>query len=129
MREEKKGVIGQFLELVKLSFKWSGRFSRREYAIIWLGIICSFILFYFVLGILIGLGMNDLESESSMKVIDSVWSIGFIIIIVGAIVRRFHDMDKSGWYVLLLFIPIISLYYFICLFFGIGKEIGKTRWG
>lgn len=43
-------------------------------------------------------------------------------------VRRFHDLDKSGWFVLVAFVPIISIIVPIFLFFVKGTE-GRNRFG
>lgn len=128
--EEKRGLIGQYFDAIMLSLKWSGRFSRRQLAIILIGNFCSSILLFFILGILMGsLGIIDLESEPLFIIISFIWYIGIIIINIGANVRRFHDLDKSGWNFLFLIIPIINLFFIWILLVEKGKEIGETRWG
>jgi uncharacterized membrane protein YhaH (DUF805 family) len=127
VREEKKGIIGQFLELLKLSLKWSGCFSRREYGIVWFGSFLLGILTAFLTGFLMGIFGE--ESEPIFELGLLIFYLIFIVIGIGAAVRRFHDMDKSGWHVLLLLIPLINLVTFIYLITETGKDIGKTRWG
>lgn len=123
IREEKKGIVGQFIEAVKLSFIWSGRFSRRQFILILFGGI----LMEFLIGILLWfLGWDE---DLIFKFVDLIVLI-FFVVFVGAAIRRFHDIDKSGWYVLLLFIPLVGFVVFVLdLILEQGKEIGKTRWG
>ena len=50
----------------------------------------------------------------------------FPLIAVGA--RRLHDIDKSGWFVLISFIPFIGWIIMIAMLAGKGTE-GKNRFG
>lgn len=43
-------------------------------------------------------------------------------------VKRLHDLNYSGWSILLSFIPILNLFIFICVFFVPGTE-GKNKFG
>lgn len=45
-----------------------------------------------------------------------------IFAILNNIIRRFHDMGKSGWHLFLLFLPILHLYYLILLFLKPGSN-------
>lgn len=42
--------------------------------------------------------------------------------------KRWHDMDKSAWMVLLNFIPLVNLFAFLYLGFNAGTE-GANRFG
>ncbi len=124
VQEEKTGLIKHFWGLVKLSFVWSGRFSRREFATLYLG---GALISFFIVVIIIEFNIW-LESVVLLG-IEIIIMLIWAIMAYNAAIRRFHDMNKSGWHVLLLFIPLINLYFIICLFFEKGKEIGETRWG
>jgi len=124
-KEEKKGIIGPFFEILTLSFNWSGRFSRRQFIIQNIGL-------FFIFGSLslfLDLTIGSPQHGSSEEVV--AWALAslFWISISIAAIRRFHDIDKSGWYVLLMFIPLVNLLVLAELLFTQGKEIGKTRWG
>ena len=57
--------------------------------------------------------------------------IGGLLIIIGnlnAFIARLHDINKSGWYVLLLFIPCVHLAILIYAFFFAGTK-GPNRFG
>ncbi len=47
---------------------------------------------------------------------------------ISCCVRRFHDLGKSGWWVLLLFIPIISWIMYMYLLCDIGM-LQKNQYG
>jgi len=44
------------------------------------------------------------------------------------IIRRLHDMDKSGWFALLTFVPIVNVIFSIAMFFVPGT-VGYNRYG
>ena len=118
-------MIEQFIELVKSSTKWRGRFNRRQFVTVVIGINLISILIMAVASAVEPGGFIELLFVISLL----AWIVVCAIIGVGADVRRFHDLDLSGWYVLLLLIPLISLLTFLYLVFKPGKEVGETRWG
>ncbi len=97
----------------KKFFDFSGRASKSEY---W-----WFQLFQIIIYVLSFLFQGDLALLFSIAVIAN------LIPIYAAAVRRIHDSNKSGWFVLLSFIPIIGLYVFVLLIQDGSK--GKNRFG
>ena len=73
---------------------FTGRASRREY---WTFTICYIIL----IGLLSAIGKQTAQ-------IVSIIEIGLLIPSIAVGVRRMHDVDESGWMVI---IPIVSLYF------------------
>jgi uncharacterized membrane protein YhaH (DUF805 family) len=43
-------------------------------------------------------------------------------------IRRMHDKDKSGWWLLISFVPVIGFFYLLYLFVTRGTE-GENRFG
>lgn len=78
---------------------FSGRASRSEF---W-----WFQLFGFILGIVIGIVFC--WSEDIMNIASGIVSLGLILPNLGLIVRRLHDIGKSGWWFFLCFIPLIGI--------------------
>ena len=97
----------------KKFFDFSGRASKSEY---W-----WFQLFQIIIYILAFIFQGDLALLFSIVVIAN------LIPIYAAAVRRIHDSNKSGWFVLLSFIPIIGLVVFFLLIQDGSK--GKNRFG
>ena len=93
---------------------FSGRSRRKEYWMFLLGVFIAAILLSIVEGIVGLTGMIG-------GVYGPLTAIFFLAIIVPSIavqVRRFHDQDKSGWLVLLAFIPLLGgliVLVFMCL--------------
>ncbi len=104
----------EVIKLLKLSWDWSGRFSRCQYATV------SVIVFLLpISGVFILLSMGIISDEIGLedvgRLIGVVLFIGLIILrwaleltMIGATIRRFHDLDKSGLYALLLVMTVVG---------------------
>ena len=110
-----------FMDAVKKVYSnyvnFNGRAGRAEY---W-----WFILFYVLVVIALGIietamGMPDLLS--------SLFALASLLPSLGVAVRRLHDTGHSGWWVLLVLIPLIG---FIILIFMsyIKPSVGPNQYG
>ena len=108
----------------KRYFDFSGRSRRKEY---WMFVLLM-VLVYMVLGGLMfatGMSVNPMTGEPEMGGAGmlfggllGIFVLGSIIPAIAVQVRRFHDQDKSGWFVLISFIPYIGgliVLVFMCL--------------
>ena len=101
---------------------FSGRASRSEY---W-----YFVLFIFLGQILLGIVDNILFHTGHMSrgpgfvgyvseggPLGGLFSLAVLLPAIAAGARRLHDQDKSGWWLLIAFIPLIGslvlLYFFV----------------
>jgi uncharacterized membrane protein YhaH (DUF805 family) len=89
--------------------EFSGRSRRMEF---WM-----WVLFTFIVGLVLGLldgalglkaastsgfpGGAGMATMSSIGVLGGIWSLGTIIPSIAVGVRRLHDTDRSGWWILL----------------------------
>ena len=58
----------------------------------------------------------------------AILEIGLWVMSVGFMVRRLHDMDKSGWWSLLIIVPLVNLILALFLLFAPGSD-GENRFG
>lgn len=72
---------------------FTGRASRSEY---W-----WFVLFF----VLVSTVLNIINPSGTLS---GVFSIALLLPIIAAEVRRLHDTNRSGWFILLNLIPIIG---------------------
>lgn len=93
----------QFIDAVKSVytnyFKFEGRARRSEY---W-----WFALFYIVVAV-VTLGVIGAVNETLGATLYGLFVLGSIIPAIAVQVRRLHDTGRSGWWVLIAFIPLIG---------------------
>ena len=97
--------------LTKRTVDFKGRSDRREYIIF---IIITWIV-WFVLGLLSGLLRNVAVLSWILWVVSAVIWIFTFIAFIAIVVRRLHDIGKSGWWALLLLIPVVNIIFVIYL--------------
>lgn len=92
--------MNYYIEPLKKYAVFTGRARRKEY---W-----SFVLFQFVIYLVAGLvlGMQG-QSVEEIDRITFVIQLIFFVPSIAAGIRRMHDIDKSGWFIL---IPFYNLY-------------------
>ena len=106
---------------------FNGRARRKEYWM-WTLYYTIVLLFAMVLDNVIGLNF-----ELFGQPLDYGWlyvTIGITHLIpgLGIVVRRLHDVGKSGWFYLIILIPLIGFIWILVLFCTDGvKE--DNKWG
>jgi len=113
-----------FIEALKKYATFKGRARRSEY---W-----YFFLFY-VLLIILAVFIDDLlfnrnPDEKSTLVLTLVFGLSMIIPLLAVAVRRLHDTNCSGWWILIRFIPIIGQLILIILLATDGTP-GRNDYG
>lgn len=91
---------------------FSGRSRRKEYWFFTLGVSLVAVLLA-VAGIVLGGGADAAATDGGLFagpfiILLLLFGAGLFIPSIAVQVRRFHDQDKSGWFVLLNFIPYIG---------------------
>jgi len=102
---------------------FSGRTRRKEFLYFRL-----FHLIFFIIAMIIDNVLGITISESPYGAISIVYLLLFLFPIYAIDVRRLHDVDKSGWMLLLLFLPYIGLIWILLLFFREGTY-GGNKYG
>lgn len=101
--------------------KPSGRFSRLQFA-----------LFYFIpilITVVLASMLNYGESFLPVAIgtLTYLWAPLQIYVVIVAGIRRLHDLNHSGWYLLLAFIPLVNVVMLLYLLFAPGRTEGN-RW-
>jgi uncharacterized membrane protein YhaH (DUF805 family) len=90
-----------FGEAIQRFFKkyavFKGRASRSEY---W---------WYALFSFLVGLGLDSLQfADSGFVLLSLLWALGTIVPSVALACRRLHDVNRSGWWLLIALIPVVG---------------------
>ena len=78
-------------------FDFSGRSSRSEY---W-----WFLLFVMIVNIVVSILAN---TNAAIGTVAVLVYLGLLIPMVAVQVRRLHDIDRSGWWILISFVPLVG---------------------
>ena len=84
---------------------FSGRASRSEYWYLVLPIMVISFVLKFVDSMIFG-----------MSILSLIFALATVVPTVSAGVRRLHDTNRSGWWMLIVLIPVVGLVilYFLC---------------
>jgi uncharacterized membrane protein YhaH (DUF805 family) len=92
-----------FLAVLKKYAVFSGRAQRAEY---W-----YFFLFYLLIHIalvVVDRVTGSFNSEAGMGLFGGVFALAMLLPSLAVSVRRLHDTDRSGWWLLIAFVPLIG---------------------
>jgi uncharacterized membrane protein YhaH (DUF805 family) len=95
-----------YLAAIKKYAVFSGRARRSEY---W-----YFVLFNFI-GFILLLKVAELINNDGSFVVMSLFTIGLFLPGLAVAVRRLHDIGKSGWFLLIWFIPFGGIWLIVSL--------------
>jgi uncharacterized membrane protein YhaH (DUF805 family) len=109
-----------FSEAVKSGFdhyaKFEGRASRPAF---W---------WWSLFAILAGIGASIVDAIIGSHIFSIVVSLGLILPNLSVAIRRLHDTDRTGWWILIAFIPLIGL--IVLLVFYLQKsDPGENSYG
>lgn len=105
--------MNYFVECMKKYATFSGRARRKEY---WMFVL-GYVVLYFIAAIIDGM-MSGGNPENVSMIFTLLVSLALFLPSLAVLVRRLHDTDRSGWWVLVNFIPLIGqlvLLVFVCL--------------
>ena len=104
---------------------FAGRARRSEY---WWFFLFTLIL-SFIAGILDGaLGTSIGSGPSSTGVVGLVVGLALLLPGLAVAVRRLHDTDRSGWWLLIGLVPLVGGIVLL-VFFVMGGTRGSNRYG
>ena len=106
---------------------FKGRARRKEYWM-WTLYYTVILLFAMVLDNALGLNFELLGQNLGYGWLYVTIGITHLIPGLGIVVRRLHDVGKSGWFYLIILIPLIGFIWILVLFCTEGvKE--DNKWG
>ncbi len=113
-----------------LSDKYSdfnGRARRKEY---WMWTLSVTIIFIFamIMDNLLGLNFELMGQDLGYGWIYLIAGIAHLIPGLAVVVRRLHDVGKSGWFYFIVLIPIIGIFWLLILLCSNGEK-EDNKWG
>ncbi len=109
-------------------FSTAGRLGRLRF--IAYSLIFTFVL-YILLAIVMGItvSMTGVDSSPFVSMIAiAIFSIAAVVVSIMLMSQRLHDANNSAWWILLVFVPIVSFLFTLYLWFMPGTK-GANEYG
>jgi uncharacterized membrane protein YhaH (DUF805 family) len=117
-QKTKKGdPMNWYLEVLKKYAVFEGRARRKEY---WIFFLINLVI-TFVLAFLEGLAGGP-------GIVSAIYSLAVLIPGIAVSIRRLHDTDRSGWWLLIALIPVIGTIVLL-VFMALDGTPGANQYG
>jgi len=99
--------MNYYLEVLKKYATFTGRARRKEY---WMFLLFNIIIAYILLFIDNALGTGPLTgSGDTNDTIFNIYTLAIFVPFIAVVVRRLHDTNRSGKWILLTIVPIFVM--------------------
>jgi len=112
-----------YLEALKKYAMFGGRSRRKEY---WYFVLFSLIV-SLVLSAIDAL-LGTFSSSTNVGLLGGIYGLAIIIPSIAVSVRRLHDIDRTGWWVLISLVPVIGTIVLL-VFAALEGTPGENRFG
>jgi uncharacterized membrane protein YhaH (DUF805 family) len=111
-----------YVAVLKKYAEFTGRARRKEY---WM-----FALFNFLICVVLVVidSKGGMMNPMGLGVLSGLYSLAVFVPSLAVSVRRLHDTDRSGWWLLILLLPLIGLIVFL-VFMLLDSQPGENRHG
>lgn len=116
-------MMNWYLEVLKKYAVFNGRARRKEYWFFYL----FYLIFFMVLAFLDGM-TGSFSETAGIGMFTGIFILAMIIPGLAVSVRRLHDTDRSGWWILISLIPLIGGIWFLVLMVLDGTS-GQNQYG
>jgi uncharacterized membrane protein YhaH (DUF805 family) len=111
-----------YIDVLRKYWVFEGRARRKEY---WIFALISSLILIFLSLVDEMTGWKVWDDEG---VLSLIYSVAVLVPSLAVMVRRLHDTDRSGWWCLILLIPLIGLIVVFVFLVSNGNE-GDNRFG
>ena len=112
-----------YLEVLKKYAVFSGRARRKE---IWFFVLFNIII-SIVLAVIDGV-TGSFSPEAGMGLLGGIYTLAVLIPGIAVSVRRLHDTERSGWWLLIALVPLIGAIVLL-VFMVQDSKPGQNQYG
>lgn len=112
------------MDLKTLWLSPKGRASRKD---LWLRTHLPYLGIY-ILAVILDVIMGNFDSETGYGIISTIVCLLMLWPWTAVFIKRCHDRNRSAWFLLIFFVPILNLWPAIELYFLKGTT-GENRFG
>jgi uncharacterized membrane protein YhaH (DUF805 family) len=106
-----------YLKVLKNYIGFQGRARRKEY---WMFFLFNFLITMLlsIIEVMLGLG----------GILSGIYGLFVLLPSIAVNVRRLHDIGRTGWWMLLSFIPVVGLIVLL-IFAALDSQPGENKYG
>ena len=109
-----------YTDVIRKYAVFNGRAARPEF---W-----WFVLFNIIIAAVINLVFSAIGGRNSGQVVSDLYSLAVLLPSLGVGIRRLHDTNRTGWWYLLVFLPIIG-WIVLIVFLAMASDPGSNNYG
>ena len=112
-----------YLAVLKKYSVFSGRARRKEY---WF-----FLLFNIAISVVLAIidgATGTFSEEMGVGLLGGVYALAVLLPSIAVSVRRLHDTDRTGWWLLLAFVPVLGAIVLL-VFMALDSKPGDNQYG
>jgi uncharacterized membrane protein YhaH (DUF805 family) len=109
-----------YTDVIRKYAVFNGRAARPEF---W-----WFVLFNVIISAAIQLVFSAIAGHSTGQAVGELYSLAVLLPSLGVGIRRLHDTNRTGWWYLLVFIPIIG-WIVLIVFLAMASDPGPNNYG
>jgi uncharacterized membrane protein YhaH (DUF805 family) len=109
-----------YTDVIRKYAVFNGRAARPEF---W-----WFVLYNLIIAAVINLVAGIVVGRSSGQVVGDLYSLAVLLPSLGVGIRRLHDTNRTGWWYLIVFIPVIG-WIVLIVFLAMASDPGSNNYG
>ena len=113
------------MDFKKFYLSPEGRLNRKQF---WLWLVLPLTVIGLLLGF-VDLATGNYDPQLNIGFFTGIFALVSLIPSVIVYIKRFHDRDKSGWWVLIGFIPIVGAIWLLVELGFLAGTPGPNRFG
>ncbi|MBO4898155.1 MAG: DUF805 domain-containing protein [Clostridia bacterium] len=114
-----------YIDVIKKYAVFGGRARRKEY---WMFVLFNAIASYILSFVDNLAGLTLKLGETPIGILSLIYSLFILLPSLGVCIRRLHDIDKSGWWLLIGLIPIVG-WIILLVFYCKEGTAGENQYG
>ena len=114
-----------YIDVLKKYTVFSGRARRKEF---WMFFLFSAIISIFLAVIDEFMGWQFEMGGDILGFLSTLYYVAVIVPYLAVIIRRLHDTERTGWWILIAFIPIVGALVLLVFLILQGTR-GENRYG
>jgi uncharacterized membrane protein YhaH (DUF805 family) len=109
-----------YTDVIKKYAVFNGRAARPEF---W-----WFVLANLIVALVINVVVGVIAGRGTGQVVSDLYSLAVFLPSLGVSIRRLHDTNRTGWWYLLIFIPVIG-WIVLIVFWAMAGDPGPNNHG